>query len=75
MEQVKSLQKYWQLIALGVAFITAWANIQSTIKNIEVRTGVLETKLEAQTAQNIQILVQLSQMQTDLQWIKSRLSQ
>lgn len=73
MDLLKQFQKYWQLVAICIALITAWVNIQNSVKQLEARTTANESKIETQIAGQNEIKVQLSQIQTDLIWIRKTL--
>jgi len=62
---VKTLM--WCVGTLAVIWAAAYGYVW-------VRLGVVEAKTESASAESVDIKTQLSQIQTDLQWIKLNLS-
>lgn len=66
------IREYWVLIAVIIGLITTWTNLKSNQVQANDRISVLETKdIDFDKNQNL-ISVQLSQIQTDLVWLKSK---
>jgi hypothetical protein len=66
---ISFIKENWVLIAFTVGIITTWANFINADAQADKRLTNLETKTESIKS----IEVQLSQIQTDLQWIKLNL--
>ena len=62
--------KYWPLVIAIVGIITMWVTIQKDQESTFTRINTLEAKTQSIDISNNQILVQLSQIQADLSWIK-----
>lgn len=80
MELVTHIQKYWQLYSALVAIILGYSALGNNQRAMETRVGNLETELremrnEFKTTQAAQsdVKAQLSQIQTDLLWIRKSL--
>ena len=58
------LKKYWAIITCVASIILGYGMLQQRVNNIDARIAAIEA---------INIQVQLSQIQTDLQWIKQQL--
>jgi hypothetical protein len=65
--------KYLPLITLAVMSIFAWANLNNTINNNDKRITALEASDRVSRDAQNQMLIQLSQIQADLGWIKNQL--
>lgn len=70
MELLKSIQKYWQILVLALAIISFWINTQNNLTGLDDRTAKVEAKVELQSIAQNDIKVQLSQIQTDILWIR-----
>lgn len=70
---LKSLLIYWPLIVAVVGLIIGWTTFQLKLETVINRIATVETKASASEAINNQILTQLSQIQTDISWIKLRI--
>jgi hypothetical protein len=66
---LSNLKEYWFMIAFIVGVIVTWANLQNADATSLKRIDVLEQRMG--TLQTIE--VQLSQIQTDLIWIRKSL--
>ena len=78
---VQSIRKYWPLIvfifALGglYARMTAVdAKNQEDIKKLDTAQVLLQGNVNVVTSSQNTIMVQLSQIQTDIQWIKKNIN-
>lgn len=70
-KSIAFIKDNWVLIVFTIGIITTWANFINADAQAEKRLGNLENK-----TQSISVIeVQLSQIQTDLAWIKLMLSQ
>lgn len=76
------IANYWHICSLAIALVTSWAALTfktnqhaEDIKELKSSMGVLVTKMQeiSRSVENRQgeILVQLSQIQTDIVWIKN----
>jgi hypothetical protein len=70
---INLLLKYWPLIMVVISVIIMFANQSSSIENNTERITALELSDRASRDAQNQMLVQLSQIQTDIQWIKNQL--
>jgi uncharacterized protein HemX len=61
------------VLAIGAGLI-AWGNMQASIQSMNVRLTADEVKIDAQTTEQTHIEVQLSDIQTNIEWIKAKLS-
>jgi hypothetical protein len=74
---VTFIKKYWTIIVAIFLLGTGFATFKSQLVDNATRITNVEAQQRSdeleQAASNTQILTQLSQIQTDLSWIKSKL--
>lgn len=66
------LVKYWPLIAAIAGIIVMWTTTNNTVASDTDRITTVEAKQQAYDSAQTQVLVQLSQIQSDLTWIKQK---
>ena len=70
---ITRLTKWLPLLILGVGIVATWTTLKNTSAAQEEKITSLETRTRAAEVSNNQILVQLSQIQSDLSWIRKSL--
>lgn len=70
---IQSVRDNWLILAFLVSVIVTWTNFINADDRAEVRLTKLEDESVYQQKSQTQILTQLSQIQTDLSWIKTKL--
>lgn len=71
---LNKIVQYWPILIFLVAIIVTWVNFKNADATADMRLTKTEIKLvEIDTSQN-DILVHLSQIQTDLAWLKDKLN-
>lgn len=70
----QTIKTYWFLVIVVVGIIVGWANLQTSDASQNGRLDKLEITQNKSLEIQQQNQVQLTQIQTDLQWIKSKLS-
>lgn len=70
---LRLLTTWGPIIALAASFIMGWATLQANVQNLSTKVTNDEKTMSAQASSQTQIQVQLSQIQTDIQWIKADL--
>jgi peptidoglycan hydrolase CwlO-like protein len=68
-----TIKSYWFLIIVVVGVIISWANLQNADARAAERITAIEKQHIELGAVQTQIQVQLSQIQTDLSWIRTRI--
>ncbi|MFA6314994.1 MAG: hypothetical protein WC648_01310 [Candidatus Paceibacterota bacterium] len=71
---MKVIKEYWFIGVLITSLIVGWANLKNSDVRAAERIATVESQYQDQQAIQTTIQVQLSQIQTDLAWIKTRLS-
>jgi len=69
------IQASWPIIMALIALIVAWTKFGSRLSESEERIGTLEAKSTLSNEKQNQIMIQLSQIQADLMWIRRTLDQ
>lgn len=70
---LKFLRNYWIIIAFIVSIIVQWTTVNSQIVQSDKRITSLETKTDNINDSQLDIQVRLSQIQTDILWIKENI--
>ena len=71
---LNKIVQYWPILIFLVAIIVTWVNFKNADATADMRLTKTEIKLvEIDTSQE-NILVHLSQIQTDLAWLKDKLN-
>ena len=65
----------WPIILALIALIVAWTKFGTRLSESEARIGILEGKITQSDEKQNQIMIQLSQIQADLLWIRRTLDQ
>lgn len=68
------LVKYWPIIVSIVLLIGAWFTLKTSVDANTGNISKLQTHQETIDTNQTQILVQLSQIQADISWVKERLN-
>lgn len=68
------LSKWWFVLAFAVSMIVMWTNLQGQVVTNTKDIASLRSEYIEVTSNQTQIQVQLSQIQTDILWIKNTLS-
>lgn len=69
---IGTLLKYWPVILFIAGLIMTWTNFKNQTSANEDRLTKLEARAIAWDNNQNEILVQLSQIQADLAWIKNK---
>lgn len=67
---LRFLKENWMGIVFIAGLIVTWTNLKNTQANSQERITSLETKVASVDASQNEILVQLSQIQTDVSWLR-----
>lgn len=67
------LLEYWPLIGAIVAGIVGFTLLRSDVVQLQTEYATLQTSQTAYNSGQQQVLIQISQIQTDIQWIKDNL--
>ncbi|MGV8131588.1 MAG: hypothetical protein ACP5N7_05820 [Candidatus Pacearchaeota archaeon] len=73
MNFLKIIKEYWFIMIFIGTLIMGWANFSAADVSANKRLESLETSHKTQEQTQNMIQVQLSQIQTDLGWIRERL--
>ena len=68
-----SVLKYWPIIIALLGIAVSWGVMQTTEANTQDRLSKVETRQNDIDTSQTQILVQLSNISTDISWIKLNL--
>jgi len=71
---LKQIKENWVILFFIASLIVTWTRFEVSLGTLEERVVTLETRSEKSIEVQNQILVQLSQIQTDLSWIRSNLA-
>ena len=70
---LRFIKNYWIILAFIVSLIVQWTTINSQIVQSDKRITSLETKTDNINDSQLDIQVRLSQIQTDILWIKENI--
>ncbi len=74
MQQFKWLKEWWFLIIFAGAVVIGYTNMSNHITDLTTRVTASEIKITAQDTNQNDINIRLSAIQTDILWIKLKLS-